>query len=248
MKIEPSTAFMRYTRWIETGGHYSDHVLEVIVHSMQKDAGNTKQSGKGRFRPSLIGNPCDRIQLLSYLSDEGSDFKGNWRTWMGTWMHLAFQTFLLDEYGEHLRIEHAVVPDRGRVGVHGKADWYWYGGNVAIGMSEVMGPHIGDYKSAMKIDAYHDAPKDKHVQQLLYEMVTLDVRRAYLVYQTRSFGAMAVWHLEAEDEDIRRATERLSVLQGYADSGELPDLLLPCRSMSGPYKECDWARQCFDRL
>lgn len=248
MIIEPSQAFMRYMRWIETGGHYSPEILDILVHSMSKDAGNTKQSGKGRFRPSLIGNPCDRIQLLSYFSETGSDFKGNWFTWIGTWMHLAFQTFLLDEFGSSLRIEHDVVPERGTVGVRGKADWYWYGKGASIGMTDIKGPHIGDYKSAMKIDAYHKAPKPQHVDQLMYEMVTLGVGNAYLVYQTKSFGAMAVWSIELEEEDVRRATERLSRLQGYADGGELPDLLVPCRSMSGPYKSCDWAKQCFAHL
>ena len=124
MIVETSTAFKDYPRWIERGGHFSPEVLEILHHSMRKDAGNTKSSGEGRLRPSLIGDPCDRKQILSFRYSEGSDFNGNWMTWVGTFLHLAFQTYLLDVYPDSVRIEHKIAPRKFRRGVTGKADWY----------------------------------------------------------------------------------------------------------------------------
>jgi hypothetical protein len=248
VKTHLSSAFKDYLRWIENGGSFSSEVLEVLHHSMRKDANNVKQDGTGRLRPSLIGDPCDRKQILSFRQYGGSSFNGNWMTWVGTFLHLAFQTYLLDTYPDSIRIEHKVAPHKGHLGVEGKADWYWYGHSENGMMADIHGPHIGDYKSMGKFSGkdfdVEKAPKQMHVDQLLYEMVTMKVNRGYLVYQTRGFGQMAVWELESEPADVERVEERLARLTKHTEDGTLPGILLPCLSWQGPYKTCNFAEVC----
>ena len=245
-----SSAFLDYPRWIENGGNFSAEVLEVLTYSMHKDAGGAKSLGEGRLRPSLIGDPCDRKQLLSYnfSNSGGSTFKGNWMTWVGTFLHLAFQTYLLDVYPDKVRIEHTVKPHKGMAGVTGKADWYWYQKSDNGMMVDINGPHLGDYKSMGKLSGkefdVEKAPKQAHVDQLMAEMYTMNINRGYLVYQTRGFGQMAVWELVAEPADFLPIEERLNRLTRHAEDGTLPDILLPCQSWQGPYKTCNWAEIC----
>lgn len=242
-----TNAFHDYVTWIKRGGGWSPEVLEIIVHNMELDTAHAKHSGEGRFRPSLIGDPCDRKQLLSYFSEEGSGFYGNWFTWSGTWLHLAFQTYLLETYPDRLRIEHRVVPQEGVPGVTGKADWYWFKSSERTLYGDIAGPHLGDYKTIASLGTIGDAPKPEHVQQLLYEMHVMNLRTAYLVYQTRSFGQMFTWRIDADDHDMDIVGARLQRLQAFVDEEQYPAHLTPCLSHSGPYKDCDWAEQCMDK-
>jgi hypothetical protein len=242
-------AFTGYISWIRDGGSWSERTLEIIEHSMSQDANSAKSDGTGRFRPSLIGDPCDRKQLLSYLFADSSAFNGNWYTWSGTWLHLAFQTYLLEKFPDSVRIEHKIAPDRGRTGVTGKADWYWYGPDAEPSFGQLIrGPHLGDYKTATSIERVSESPNAVHVDQLLYEMFTINVRRAYLVYQVRSHGQMVGWELEAEDADLERVSSKLARLQRYADGRVLPDHLTECLSHSGAYTKCDFAERCMEEL
>src|SRR4029078_1116181 len=206
MILTRTTNFHGYLKWIEDGGGYTTSALEHLVHAMRADAGGAKHSGEGRLRPSLIGDQCDRKQILSYKFSHGSSFHGSWEAHSGTWLHLAFPSYLLDAYPTRVRIEHAVRPKKGGLGVTGKADWFWYGPPDIGEMEIIKGPHLGDYKTIGDIKWVTEAPREKHIEQVMYEMFTLDIRKAYLVYQNRNFGgAMLTWEVTAEDEDFKRS-------------------------------------------
>jgi hypothetical protein len=242
--VTETYAFGGYLPWIRSGGSFSRPVLTSLVHSMRQDAGHNKKSGEGRLRPSLIGDPCDRKQVLSHRYGDGSDFNGNWFTWSGTFLHLAFQTWLLDQWRKRLYIEHKVIPRKGRAGVTGKMDWYWFGAPVSTPDGAINAPHIGDYKTATNLKKRKQPVKQEHMQQLLAEMYTTGLDRAYLVYQDRAYGDVRAFELRATDDDLEMMGNRLGMLQAHVDKGELPDLLTPCKSHSGPYTDCNFARVC----
>lgn len=236
--------FGDYRRWINDGGMYTREVLARLIKSMRADAGNTKSYGGGRWRPSLIGDPCDRKQMLSFLG-EPSTFHGNWYTWEGTWMHLAFQTYLMDSYQDRVAIEYQIKPKRRHLGVTGKADWVWLGDSLQDGMLTIKGPHIGDYKTVATLNKVGIAPKPEHVEQLGYEMMTIGVAVGYLVYQNRTHGDIVTWRLSPEPGDYVAMQRRLAELGTAARAGQLPPMLEGCLAQSGAvYRECNFKDSC----
>lgn len=247
MIVTETHAFNAYSTWIRGGGAFSHPVLRHLILSMRKDANNAKRSGEGRLRPSLIGDECDRKQVLSYMHADASEFDGNWYTWSGTFLHLAFQTWLLDQFRRRVRIEHQVRPSEGSVGVTGKADWYWFGKPVVLPDGALHAPHIGDYKTATNVNSpKRKTPvlKKEHTEQLLAELYTLGMERGYLVYQDRAHGYVKGYELIATDEDFQRMGDRLDRLNAHTEAGTLPDLLVPCRSHTGPYINCEFSKVC----
>ena len=245
MIVTKDVAFTNYRAWMEDRGHYTDEVLDLLIESMRADVGNAKANGGGRWRPSLIGDPCDRKQVLSH-SGERSAFSGNWYTWAGTWLHLGFQAFLLDKWGpDLLSIETTIAPEEEMYGVTGKADWVWHGDTIWDGMTQLVGPHIGDYKTTSSMKKISVAPDPKHVDQLGTEMVTVGIRTAYLVYQYRGHGDMVTWRLEVEAADERAYIDRLERLESHRKADTLPEMLAVCQSMSGStYDRCDFKEAC----
>lgn len=247
MKYERDNVFHDYRRWINDGGQYTSSVLALLHKSMKADANHAKRDGAGRWRPSLVGDPCDRKQMLSFLG-EPSTFYGNWYAWSGTWLHLAFQTYLLDSYPGQVDIEHVIRPKKGHLGVTGKADWVWVGEEHWDGMLRIRSPHIGDFKSANNLNKVGIEPKPAHVMQLGYEMMTLGIHVGYLVYQNRLHGDVVTWRLEPEPGDYLAMQQRLASLGKAARAGELPGMLEVCRPMSGPvFKDCNFAEVCVAR-
>lgn len=248
MILTRDNVFHDYRRWINYGGQYSSAVLPHLIKSMRADVNHAKSDGSGRWRPSLIGDGCDRKQALSYLGEK-STFTGNWYAWSGTWLHLAFQTYLLDTYPDQVTIEHIIKPKkRGHLGVTGKADWMWTGGDYRDGMLVIRGPHIGDYKSVASLNNYLTEPKPLHVEQLGYEMMTTGIDVGYLVYQNRAHGDMVTWRLQPEPGDYVAMQRRLAALGVGARAGELPAMLDGCMTQSGPvFKECSFSEACLRR-
>jgi hypothetical protein len=250
VRINTDRAFAGYSQWITSGGHWTEETLVPIIASMRSDSGHAKHDGRGRFRPSLIGDICDRKQVLSYHY-ESTDSAGNWYAWSGTLLHLGFQTFLLDLLGfDHLTIERPVAPKKGTTGITGKMDWRWDGEDIFLGMTQILGPHIGDYKTcsyAVYKIVIDKGPKPMHIEQLGYQMLTAGIHTAYLVYQERSHGPVASFLLELEPSDIQRMEDRLGHLQDAIEKDYLPPMLLECRSKSGAFKTCAFADICLQR-
>jgi hypothetical protein len=194
-----------------------------------------------------MGDTCDRKLMLSFLGDPSS-FNGNWYAWSGTWLHLAFQTYLLDTYPDNITIEHVVKPKRRHLGVTGKADWVWTGDDYREGMLVIRGPHIGDFKSANSLNKVLSEPKPEHVKQLGYEMMTLGVDVGYLVYQNRLHGDVVTWRLQPEPGDYLEMQQRLAYLGKSARANELPPMLEGCTTQSGPvFRECNFKEICLAR-
>jgi len=247
VKFTRDNVFANYRRRNNNGGQYSTEVLAMLHKSMKADANHAKKDGTGRWRPSLMGDECDRKLSLSFLGDP-STFNGNWYAWSGTWLHLAFQTFLLDSYPGRVSIEHVIKPKLRHLGVTGKADWVWLGPSRKDGMNTIRGPHIGDYKSANSLNKYGIEPKPGHVNQLGYEMMTMGVDVGYLVYQNRTHGDVVTWRLEPERGDYLAMQQRLASLGKTARAGELPAMLDGCMTQSGPvFKDCNFSESCLKR-
>jgi hypothetical protein len=247
LKITCDNVFADYRRWINDGGQYSSAVLPRLIKSMKADVDHAKSDGSGRWRPSLMGDGCDRKLTLSFLGEK-STFNGNWMAWSGTWLHLAFQTYLLDTYPAFVSIEHVVKPKARHIGVTGKADWVWNGVDHMDGMNRIRGPHVGDYKSAINLNKVGVEPREAHVKQLGNEMMTLGMDVGYLVYQNRTYGDICTWRLEAEPGDFLEMQQRLAYLGKSSRQGVLPPMLDGCVTQSGPtYKECEFKESCLAR-
>ena len=245
MRITPSDAFTGYRQWIKEGGHYTAETLVQLSKAMRADSGHAKADGTGRWRPSLIGHECDRVQQLSRrFSKEGDN--GSWYAWSGTMLHLAFQAYLLDIWADRVRIEVPVKPDRRtrKPGVTGKMDWMWTGEDSFAGMQTILGPHIGDYKTLNSVKQVADGPRAKDVAQLGYELFTLGMDTGYLVYQERGHGGMASFLIEPEPRDFADMRLRLMRLDEAEAKGDLFPMLTECRAMKGLFKTCDFADIC----
>lgn len=249
MKVRDSAVFTDYMEWIEEGHKYPKRVLPPLFVSMRADAGVRKSDGSGRFRPSLIGDRCNRKQLLSYRGEpQNPDVTaGNWYAWLGTWGHLAFQVYLLTKWHKEMLIEKSVTAGEDGIGVSGTADWFWHGRTVKYDKGTIAGPHYGDYKTIQNIEQVEAGPVRKHVDQVRYELATTGLEIGYLVYQTRPHGQMRTFRLEMEPEDHAKVRARMEILDEHARAGTLPPMLDVCKTFGRTFKSCDFSQVCLAR-
>lgn len=245
MIIAETAAFRDYRDYYTTGA-VSMRALRRLQRSQRETMPADGSRGGGRFRPSLFGHQCDRVQVLSHDAAD-SDYTGSWYTWMGTWMHLAFQLWLVSKYASSLNIE---VPVRGRgpwAKVAGRADWVWHGDHRTAKSrgTVILAPHVGDYKTIGTMEKVEDGPVREHVDQLGLEMCAMTIDTGYLVYQQRDNGAMKSFRLDLEAADVDRLRTRVVALTKHTMNGTLPPVLPKCAARTGQvYERCAFSEAC----
>ena len=228
------------TAWVEAWragrGKITKEGINRVTEVMRNDVGTDRRSdGRARLRPSMIGNPCQRAQLLSYL---GAPKKDPVEIYVqmadaGSWLHYKWQAEGLSA-GWLTDVEVQIeIPGWG---LRGSADGIMKDGSIfelkTVGNDKFYGRRGGKSVSDWA------APNPEHVRQVDAYMYATGARAASIVYVNRDSNAFREFRVNWDEE---RFQELDSFVQGMLASirqQQLPAILPGCaRVMAGDVLE-----------
>lgn len=194
----------------------------------------SRMDGRGRIRPSNLGNECARLHVLSWM---GMPQKIGDRSLMddGTQRHYYWQKVGLSA-GFLSDIEVKVqIP---YLEIRGSMDGLMVDGTVFE--FKETGPALYDKVIKDKM------PSPGHLLQVHAYMKAADTKRASIVYEKRSYQVQ--WHefrVDFDDDIFNTLIGRIApALDGMAH-GELPPMLEECLGLSGPtFSRCRFHEVC----
>lgn len=224
------------TTWVEEWrakkGQITFDAISVVTEVMLKDFGSGRRSsGKGRFRPSMIGNPCQRAQVLSYLGYPSKDPVEIYVQMAdtGSWLHYKWQAEGLSA-GWLADIEVQIeIPEWD---LRGSVDGIMKDGSIfeakTVGNEKYWGRRGG------KGVPDWEAPKPEHIRQVDAYMHATGAEAASIVYINRDSNAFREFRVERDQARFEELDRFIREMQGNVRRKELPVILPGChRVMTG---------------
>lgn len=226
----PVTAWVE--QWRASKGQITTEAISKVTDVMKTDFGSGRRSdGKGRFRPSMIGNPCQRAQVLSYL---GFPQKESVEIYVqmadaGSWLHYKWQAEGLSAGWLHDVEVQIEIPEWG---LRGSVDGLMIDGSIfelkTLGNDKYYGRRGGKPVSDW------DEPNPEHIRQVDAYMYATGAQAASIVYVNRDSNAFREFR-------VLRDTERMATLHQFVqemiasiEAEKLPPILPGClRVMKG---------------
>lgn len=224
------------TAWVEAWrgnkGQISTEAITKVTEVMKTDFGSGRRSdGKGRFRPSMIGNPCQRAQVLSYL---GMPQKDSVEIYVqmadaGSWLHYKWQAEGLSA-GWLSDIEVQIeVPEWN---LRGSADGIMSDGSIfelkTIGNDKYYGRRGGKPVSEW------DEAKPEHIRQVDAYMYATGAQAASIVYVNRDSNAFREFRVTRDADRIAALHQFVQEMIASIESEKIPAILPGCdRVMRG---------------
>lgn len=231
----------RVGRWMDAGAVYTTESIDIVLEVMRSEALDGHLSGVGRFRTSMIGDPCLRKQQLSFLGwpkEQESTFALN-RMENGSWGHLAWQALGLAS-GFLFDIE--VMYEVPQWHVSGPMD-----GLCADGAGfELKTTNPRTFDSVVKS---HE-PKEDHLFQITTAMVAKGLSLYRVVYVNREDGAWVEIEAPLRTDYVDTLAQRMSTVLAANDERRLLPMYhhsatSSCVARKGPkHKNCDWRTVC----
>lgn len=229
--IAASRQTLPVTAWIEEyrrkGSPMNLDCLELAYQAMVRDltTGN-REDGKGRLRPSGIGNPCQRSQALSYFGapqEESEDWvkekqKG------GTLAHYWFQAEGMSA-GWLTDIEVEVEIPEWRL--RGQMDGLNIDGSIFELKTISTDKFTGRYKGWVAVKNWLSAKPD-HIRQVHAYMKATDADAASIVYMDRGEQAFREFRIQRDEKLLAEMDALARQTLALADEGALPDRLFGC--------------------
>jgi len=225
-------------RWNEAGRPISPDAIARVMQVMMADIGG-RADGSGRIRPSMIGDPCNRKKILSFLGAEAHEFEEGSLDIMeaGTWGHYRWQVRGLSA-GWLTSIEYPTIDESWLV--KGSADGIIVDGSLF----ELKTTNSYTYDTVMK----SGEPTWPHRMQCGAMLRALGLDKASIVYEDRNFPAR--WHefrwTLSEDEAITFGLKLLRRdIRSSIRGKEMPPMLTECLDMKGKnYEGCQFKYSC----
>ena len=223
---------LEYQRWLKDfGGTASREAVNRIAQQMRKDSDGRRSSGKGRFRGSLIGDPCDRKQVLSFLGAEQSFTELKYAVG-GSWSHARWQACGLTT-GWLTDIEMPV--NHLRV-IRGSADGMMDDGRI-FELKTTRSSVLRNMKE----------PKEQALDQVNIYMFTAGVTQACIVYEGREDLSMREFDVELDRDRVYRLMDGTGKLHKIAKSKTLPPMHPKCTAASVMREYCSFQETCLSR-
>jgi len=225
------------SKWRESGSVITPEAFARLQEVMHNDSfDNSRTSGAGRIRPSLIGDSCQRKHLLSYLGEEKlTPSDGSFDVMnAGTWGHYRWQLAGLSQ-GWLADIE--VQVEYNPWLVKGAMD-----GVISDGSGwELKTVNSNKWRDVLK----QNSPLFPHLMQTHAYMKALDLSHFSIVYENREH---AIWkefrvaRMQEVDDTLELLMESL---HNHIAIKELPVMLETCLTKKGSnYNYCDFKESC----
>ena len=224
------------TAWVESWragkGRITAEAIATVTDVMKTDfASDRRSDGSGRFRPSMIGNPCQRAQVLSYLGvpQRASVEVYTQMADAGSWLHYKWQAEGLSAgwlTGVEVQIE---IPEWG---LRGSVDGIMSDGSIFEAKTLGNDKYYG--RRGTKPVSEWDDPVLEHVRQVDAYMYATGSHAASLVYINRDSGAFREFRVLRDTNRMASLSHFIQEMIAMIDSQKIPDILPGClRVMRG---------------
>ena len=225
------------SQWRTAGSPITQEAWEKVSSVIEKESfDNSRVSGKGRIRPSLIGDTCPRKHMLSYLGiDKATPSDGSFDVMSaGTWGHYRWQLAGLSQgWLKDIEVQVSYEPWK----IQGAMDGIIFDNSVF----ELKTTSGFKFKSILE----NNIPVTAHLMQTHAYMKALDLTHFSIVYENRDNAVWKEFRIERM-QNIDDDLENLMLqLQESIDLKELPQILPSCAKRTGSaYNYCDWRDTC----
>lgn len=226
------------TAWIEQyrrqGSPMNMDCLEIAYQAMVKDlsTGN-RADGKGRLRPSAIGDTCARAQAFSFFGAPTAE-KEDWieqKAMGGTLSHYWFQAEGMSA-GWITDIEVPVEIPEWRL--RGQLDGMCIDGSVLELKTLSTQKYEGLYRKYLPVAKWTSAKPD-HIKQCHAYMHATGARFASIVYMDRGERTFREFRIAFDQALFDEMDAQAKHILALADDRRLPDRLFGCQMLQDGY-------------
>ena len=210
-------------------------IMRVASQEILDNAEATDRSdGRGRIRPSNLSSPCARLHAFSWLGAP-NDLGNTSLMDDGTQRHYYWQKVGLSA-GFLKDIETKVEVES--LGIKGSIDGLMTDGSIFE--LKVTGPKLYEQRIAAR------EPTHSHLLQVHAYMKAMEVDRASIVYERRSYSVD--WHefrVQFDPEIWKELKELAYPVLEAIEQRELPPMLPICEGLSSnTFKNCGYRAIC----
>jgi len=213
--------------WRESDQEPNEWAIKSVADSLIADAMSGRRSdGSERFRPSMIGNDCQRAQVFSYLGFEQSESREEWKQMAdaGSWLHYKWQ---YEGMAAGWLVEPEIQVEIPEWRLRGAADGLCKDDSVfelkTLGTDKYMGR-----RGTMPVHKW-ETPVREHIRQVHAYMHALDVRAASIVYVNRDSNAFREFRVHWDPAIFAEMDLFVKEMIDSVDSGSLPPILSGCQ-------------------
>ena len=227
---------MAVNEWRANGSPITEEALEKIIDLMRRDfLSDFRADGSGRFRPSMLGDTCDRRQMLSYLGYPKSEWEDPKFMESGTWGHYRWQLAGLSAgwlESVEAPVSHPLYP------MKGSADGIQIDDNGVFELKQTNDKLIAQVRKT-------EQPKAQHLIQVAGYMQARNIEKASVVYESRGFLNFHEVRVYRTREVDMKFTLHMEHMMEFVRDRRMPEMLADCRRQVGnDYRNCPWKGVC----
>jgi len=214
-------------QWRTAGEPYTEEAL-IKVHEIRlADLLTGRRSdGSGRFRPSMIGNPCQRAQVFSYLGYEQIDSVPEYKEMahVGSELHYGWQEQGLSA---GWLIDAEVEVDLPQWRLRGQMDGLCKDNSVFELKTLGHAKYWGKKNGTIAVEKWTN-PRPEDVRQVHAYMYALGLSQASIVYADRDSNDFREFRVPFDEMLFQGMDSFISKMIRYVDLGQLPPILDTC--------------------
>lgn len=223
-----------YDRWLALGAIHTPEAIRWGRQQLGKVAKQTGNDGSGRFRASLVGHECDRLQVFSFLGAEQDGHLSNSFALNGSMSHIRWQMAGLSAGF----LKQAEVKVR-----YGN----WFKGHTD---GITIDGRLFEFKTAASMHLKHireNGVKQEYLDQMFMYMNATGVHHGVLVFEGRDWLDTLEVDVPMDWDRYHQIILRLKRLRAEIAMRHLPPMHEKCTDKSSMRAQCNFSRVCIER-
>jgi hypothetical protein len=213
--------------WRESDQEASEWAIKTVADTLVADVLSGRRSdGSGRFRPSMIGNDCQRAQVFSYLGFDQAEGKPEWTQMAdaGSWLHYKWQ---YEGLAAGWLVESEIQIEIPEWELRGAVDGLCVDDSVfelkTVGTDKYMGR-----KHTLPVSKW-ETPMRDHIRQVHAYMHATSTRAASIVYVDRDSNAFREFRVLWDPAIFEEMDSFVKEMQASVKAKVLPPILNGCQ-------------------
>lgn len=216
-------------QWRESEQEPSEWAIKTVAESLMSDVLSGRRSdGSGRFRPSMIGNECQRAQVFSYLGFDQVASRQEWQQMAdaGSWLHYKWQ---YEGLAAGWLVESEIQIEVPEWQLKGAVDGLCIDDSIfelkTLGTDKYMGR-----KHTTPVSKW-ETPMRDHIRQVHAYMHATDTREASIVYVDRDSNAFREFRVHWDPVIFEELDAFIKSMQETIRNKSLPPILAGCEQV-----------------